>query len=85
MAIHEVGEHQGRPYLVMDLVEGETFEALLRQLHGELLDAAGDLLLDHRTGDLELVSSEHLVEQDRLLSLSLLMLPRLDHLLAGDL
>ena len=31
VALHEVGEHEGCPYLVMDFVEGETFDALLRR------------------------------------------------------
>ena len=31
VALHEVGEHQGSPYLVMDFVEGQSFEAFLIQ------------------------------------------------------
>ncbi len=29
--VFEVGEHEGRPYLVMELVEGESFDALLKR------------------------------------------------------
>ncbi len=29
VSVHEVGVHQGQPFLVMDLIEGESFEALL--------------------------------------------------------
>ncbi len=29
VSVHEVGEHEGRPYLVMDLVRGESLEAAL--------------------------------------------------------
>ncbi len=31
VAVHEVGSHGGRPYIVMDLVEGETLEAVRRR------------------------------------------------------
>ena len=31
VAVHEVGEHEGCPFLVMEFVEGETFEALLKR------------------------------------------------------
>ncbi len=31
VALHEVGEHEGRPYIVMDYVRGETFEQLLKR------------------------------------------------------
>ena len=31
VALHEVGEHQGQPFLVMDFVEGESFEDLLKR------------------------------------------------------
>ncbi len=31
VAVHEVGVHGGQPFLVMDLVEGETFERLLKR------------------------------------------------------
>ena len=30
IAVHEVGEHQGQPYLVMDLVKGQTLEVGLK-------------------------------------------------------
>ncbi len=30
VAVHEVGRHAGRPFIVMDLVEGDSLEALLR-------------------------------------------------------
>ncbi|MBL4850485.1 MAG: serine/threonine protein kinase [Planctomycetes bacterium] len=31
VAIHDVGEHEGRPYYVMDLIEGESLEARLER------------------------------------------------------
>jgi predicted Ser/Thr protein kinase len=34
VAVHEVGEHQGRPFIVMDLVDGESLEALLEREEG---------------------------------------------------
>ena len=34
VGVHEVGEVQGRPFLVMDLIEGATLEASLRDRPG---------------------------------------------------
>jgi tetratricopeptide (TPR) repeat protein len=31
VTVHEVGEHDGRPFIVMDLIEGESLEAFLRR------------------------------------------------------
>ena len=31
VAVHATGMHEGRPFLVMDLIEGESFESLLRR------------------------------------------------------
>ncbi len=51
VAVHEVGAHRGRPFIVMDFVTGETLEALLRreppeprriaELVGAVADALG--------------------------------------------
>jgi serine/threonine protein kinase len=57
LSIHEVGSHQNRPYLVMDLVEGVALEAVLEA--GPLppeavirlaLDIIGPLAAAHQTG-----------------------------------
>src|SRR5581483_11955229 len=31
VSVHAFGVHEGKPFLAMDLVEGESFEALLRR------------------------------------------------------
>ncbi len=57
VAVHEVGEHQGRPYLVMDFIDGETLEAALardaiepRRLAEILRDVARALQVAHDVG-----------------------------------
>lgn len=45
--VHDVGEHGGRPYLVMELVAGRSLDDLIVEAHGEPLppDAACDVLI----------------------------------------